>query len=219
MKKIKKINLIFIFIALIILTLTNFYGYSVFKKHKKVDIVITFVLQDFLAELAFHPNNSSEAFIDSPDKHFFDNILFTAYNYRHYLMEKYKFKYFSKTELFIEIDFNDYSEKFYYNIFDSMKREFCNQYISNSKKKFASFVKDLEDGNELLINKNLIYNINVYKKILNYFDVNDDLTCNLRITNIKRTDLKFNLQSYMISVIFLNLILIYLFFILLKFRK
>tara|TARA_B100001057_G_C22768128_1_gene918484 strand:- start:751 stop:1410 length:660 start_codon:yes stop_codon:yes gene_type:complete len=219
MKKIKKINLFLIFIVLIILTLTNFYGYSVFKKYKKDDVVITFVLQDFLAELAFHPNTSSKAFIDDQDKYFFDNKLFAAFNYRHYLIEKFKFKNFSKTEYFVEIDFKDHLEKSSYNIFDSIKKEFCKQYINNSRKEFMSFIKDLEDGNKLLINKNLDYNLNVYSKILNYLDINSDLSCNLRITNIKKTDIKFNLQSYMISVFFLNLILIFLFFILLKFRK
>ena len=219
MKKIKKKNLAFIFIALIILTLTNFYGYSQFKKYKKEDVVITFVLQDFLAELAFHPNNSSKHFIDDQDKYFFDNILFAAYNYRHYLIEKYNFKPFSKTEYFIEIDINDYLEKSGYNILDSIKRKFCEQYIKNTRKEFVSFVKDLEDGKKLLINENVIYNIIIYKKILNYLNINKDLSCNLRITNIKKTDLKFNYQSYLISVIFLNLILVYLFFILLKFRK
>lgn len=219
MKKIKKKNLVFVFIALIILTLTNFYGYSLFKKYKKEDVVVTFVLQDFLAELAFHPNRSSEAFIDDKDKYFFDNILIAAFNYRHYLIEKYNFKLLNKTEYLIKIDINDYLEKPIYNIFDSIKIKFCNQYINNTRKQFVSFINDLEEGNKILINKNLIYNINIYKKILNYLNINRDLSCNLRIINIKKTDLKFNHQSYLISVIFLNLILVYLFFILLKFRK
>ena len=219
MKKIEKKNLAFIFIAFIILTLINFYGYSQFKKYNKKDVVITFILQDFLAELAYHPNNSSKYFIDDQDKYFFDNVLFAAYNYRHFLIEKYNFKLFKSTQYFIEIDINDYLEKSSYNIFDSIKRKFCEQYIKNTRKEFVSFVKDLENGKKLLINENVIYNLNIYKKILNYLNINNDLTCNLRLINIKKTDLKFSHQSYLISVIFLNLILIYLFFILLKFRK